>query len=130
MDSKNVKPGSIEDKFNSAVEEWIEHCQDSKVINDSSARSVVECAAYKKIVSLGYSALPLIRQLYGQESDAEWVNFSLSIVKGHGLVNAVCEILDPEFQIPDDLQGKVRATEEYTKEWLDENMHKYVHTRT
>ena len=50
----------------------------------------------------------------------------LSMIKGHGLVSAVREIVGNDFSIPEEIRGRISAMEDYTKRWLDENMGKYV----
>ena len=109
--------------FHQAVEEWIEHCRNPHVQLSSSAEPVRNCDSYRKIISMGYEALPLIRQVYDRDSLA---NFELSIVRGHGLVSVVREIVGDDFSIPEEICGRISAMEDYTKRWLDENMGKYV----
>ena len=53
-------------------------------------------------------------------------DFPLSIIKGHGLVSLVKEIVGDDFQIPEEIRGKIPTMEYYTKRWLDENMSRYV----
>lgn len=50
----------------------------------------------------------------------------LSILQTHGIVLAVNEILGGDFSIPSDIKGQTSAMGEYTKNWLDKNMHRYV----
>jgi len=72
---------------------------------------------------MGYRALPLIRQVYDRDSSD---NFELSIVQCHGLVSVVREIVGGDFSIPEEIQGRISAIEDYTKRWLDENMGRYI----
>jgi hypothetical protein len=109
--------------FHQAVEEWIEHCRNPNVQLSSCAEPVRNCDAYRKIISMGYEALPLIRQVYDRDSKD---NFELSIVQGHGLVSIVREIVGDDFSIPEEIRGRIPAMEDYTKRWLDENMGRYV----
>lgn len=53
-------------------------------------------------------------------------DLSLSMIKEYGLASAVKEIVGDDFSIPEEIRGKIPATENYTKNWLDENMHQYV----
>jgi len=48
------------------------------------------------------------------------------IIKNHGLVLAVRELIGDDFSIPEEVRGKIPAIENYTKRWLDENMSRYV----
>ncbi len=116
----------LEDNFHQAVGEWIEHCRNPHVQLSSSSEPVRDCDAYRKIVSMGHEALPLIRQVYGRDSSD---NFELSIVQGHGLVSVVREIIGDDFSIPEDIRGRISAMENYAKKWLDENMCRYVPTQ-
>ncbi|PIO08713.1 hypothetical protein COU59_00605 [Candidatus Pacearchaeota archaeon CG10_big_fil_rev_8_21_14_0_10_34_12] len=173
----------LEDNFHQAVGEWIEHCRNPHVQVSSSSESIRNCDAYRKIISLGKEALPLLRQLYdtdasfyvsGQDEKGEYAAFStkklanrqdfmsalfafqygetaeesntgfnqmtqigreesekdlpLSIIKGHGLVSVIREIVGDDFSIPEEIRGRISAIEDYTKEWLDKNMHRYVPT--
>lgn len=116
---------SLEDKFHQAVEEWIDHCRNPNVQLSSSYEPVKNCDAYRKIVSMGYEVLPLIRQVYDRENSDD---LALSIVQGHGLVSVVKEIVGDDFSIPEKIRGRISAMEDYTKRWLDENMLRYVPT--
>ena len=60
----------------------------------------------------------------GQEEAAR--DFPLGIVKGHGLVFLVRDIIGDDFQIPQEIRGNIPKIEAYTKRWLDENMSKYL----
>ena len=113
--------------FHQAVEEWIEHCRNPHVQLSSSSEPVWDCDSYRKIVSMGYEALPLIRQVYDRENPAD--DLALLIVQGHGLVSVVREIVGDDFSIPEEIRGRISAMEDYTKRWLDENMGKYVPTQ-
>ena len=174
----------LEDSFHQAVGEWIEHCRNPQVQVSSSSESVRECDAYRKIISMGKEALPLVRQLYdantnfyisGQDDKGEYAAFStkkladrqgfmdplfafqygetaegsnagfeqmtqigrdeaekdlpLSMIKGHGLISVVKEIVGDDFSIPEEIRGRISVIEGYTKNWLDENMHRYVPTQ-
>lgn len=127
----------LEQKFHQAVGEWIEHCRTPHVQASSSSEPVRDCDAYREIISMGKKALPLLRSLYdadtsfyasGQDrrgEDAER-DIPLSMIKGHGLVSTVREIIGDDFLIPEEIQGQISVVEEYTKNWLDENMHRYT----
>lgn len=113
----------LEDNFHQAVGEWIEHCRNPQVQLSSFINPVRNCDSYRKIVSMGYEVLPLIRKVYDRDSSH---NFELSIVQKLGLVSVVREIVGDDFLIPEDIRGQTSAMEEYTKRWLDENMGRYV----
>ncbi len=173
----------LENDFNQAVQEWVEHCKSPKVQVSSFSEPVRDCDAYRRIASRGGEVLPLIRQLYdadtsffihGQDKTGEYAtlpstkrltrsqdffdvlfafqygetaeesnvgfekmmqvgqeeaetDLPLRIIKGHGLVFLVKEIVGNDFQIPQEIRGKIPEMEDYTKRWLDENMRKYVH---
>lgn len=109
---------SLEDSFDKAVDEWIVHCKSHEVQFSSSILPVLDCDAYRKIVSMGKDALPLIRKVYDRNPD---YNLALEIVQAHGLSQAVREIVGEEFKIPEEMCGMILSIEEYTKEWLDKN---------
>lgn len=114
---------SLEKDFYQAVEEWLEYCKNTRVQFSSSGEPVINCDPYRKIVSMGYEALPLIRKVYDRDSSD---NFELSIVQEHGLISAVREIVGDDFSIPEQIRGHLFAMENYTVNWLDENMKKYA----
>lgn len=109
--------------FNQALQEWVEHCKKPEVQLSSYSKPVTDCEAYRKIVSMGYEALPLVRKVYDRDSSSER---GFSIVKELGLHSVIREIVGDKFSIPKEIYGKVPAIEEYTKRWLDENMLRYV----
>jgi len=89
----------------------------------SGVRELLDCDAYREIVAMGKQALPLIRKAYDlYDKD----NINLQIVKCHGFLNAVKTIAGNDYQVPQDLRGKIDEVENFTKAWLDENMAKYV----
>ena len=114
---------TLEDNFYQAVQNWKEHCKKPQVSLSSSSQPVRDCDSYRKIISMGYDALPLIRQLYDKDS---FNDLELSIIQGHGLCIAVMEIVGDGFLIPKELRGNISAIEDYTRNWLDENMDKYL----
>jgi hypothetical protein len=128
----------LEDNFNQAVGEWIEYCRNSQVQISSFSESVRDCSAYKKIIVMGREALPLIRRLFDDDAifyasgqkmqmgqDKAEKDLPLSMIKGHGLVLAVREIVGDDFSIPKEIRGRISAMEDYTKKWLDKNIHRY-----
>lgn len=57
---------NLEEEFNKIVKGWKEHCGKTEVMVSSSIQSIRNCNPYRKIVELGYKALPLIRKLYDE----------------------------------------------------------------
>ncbi len=108
-----------EEDFDKLIKEWIEYCKTS--IN-RNINIITECEAYKKLLCEGCKTLPLIRRLYNKNSSD---NFALSIVQG-GLVQLVHEIIGEDFSVPQEILGNIQAMKKYTKNWLDENMNKYL----
>lgn len=99
------------EEFDHAIKEWIEHCGTLQV-GQSSSLNLTNCDACRKIISMGYEALPLIRRLYDEDSSN---NFALRIIQGRGLSAIVRKIVKGELSIDD-----------YTRKWLDDNMHHYL----
>jgi len=102
-------------EFYDVIREWEEHCMRPEVVLSSIGGKVCDCDAYKKIVEMGKADLPMIRQLY----DEKTIDFASQMIKSHGLVKAVQEIVRDEFQIPTEIQGKLREMEQYTARWLN-----------
>jgi hypothetical protein len=109
--------------FDKALKEWIAHCRQPEVQFSSIAEDVRDVAASRKIISMGYEALPFVRQAYDMDSSD---NFALAIVQGHGLVGVVRAIVGDDFSIPQEIRGNIPKIESYTRAWLDQNMHKYA----
>jgi hypothetical protein len=57
----------LEERFQDALGRWKEHCINN--INYSFAKPYLDCDAYKEIVSMGVSSLPLIRDQLYQETE-------------------------------------------------------------
>jgi len=112
----------LEEKFNSTVKKWEAHCEKTRVRFSSSPKPVRDCDAYREIVSMGNSSLPLIRKLYDKDSQN---NIGLSGIQAFGLISAVKDIIGDDFTIPEDIRGNIKMMEDYTKRWLDNNINKY-----
>lgn len=110
----------IRETFEKYLREWQKYLSSSEVGLSSDFRRFVNCEAYRQIKNLGVEALPLIRETYDKRGD-----FSLDILKLHGLVSLVCEITSPDFQIPEEMRGKMLDIQAYTVKWLDENSGRY-----
>lgn len=106
---------SSEPNFEQALQEWIQHCNTSKVCLSSSTVPISDCDAYRRIVSMGRDALPFIRQVYDQKPE----HLGLQIVQQPGLVRLVQEIVQ-EFSVPKEMLGRVSEIRQYTKTWLDD----------
>ena len=85
---------------------------------------------------MGKGVLPFLRKLYDADASSYFPrkeyaankpsdDLPLSIIKAHGLVFAVRDIIGDDFFIPDDIRGKTSEIEKYTKKWLDYNIQKY-----
>jgi hypothetical protein len=109
----------LEDNFNHAVEGWMEHCRNPRILVSCSNKPLRNCDPCKRIISMGYEALHLIREVYDRDSSD---NFELAMIQGHGLVYVVRKIVGDEFSIPEEIRGNIPTMEEYTKRWLDENL--------
>lgn len=116
-----AKQEDLEEKFLSAMADWERHAETT--LHFSTNQPMLDCDAYRTIISMGKDALPLLRRAYELGSSND---FALVCVKVHGIVHAVRDILGDDFNIPDEIRGNVRATVDYTKNWLDENMNKYL----
>ena len=142
----------LEDEFNEGVEEWLKYFRESSALCSSDPNSHIDCAGYKKLVSLGKGALPLIitwdinnwallftspeynkRQYcsiysvfcYRTLYDRDHKdNFELEVLQSF-LLYIVREIVGSEFHIPQGIRGKLKEIENYTKIWLDENIERY-----
>ncbi len=113
------------DVFNLVFDQLVEVCRKPEVQLSSSMGPLRLSEPYRKIVAMGYKALPFIRKAYDLDSSND---FALSIVQGHGLVGLVEGIVGNDFThgIPREMTGRIDELEAYTKRWLDQNMRKYV----
>ncbi len=114
---------SIEDKFNQEIEKWKKQADSFSSYNPAN----IGCEPYKNILFMEEDALPLIKKLYeknekgkktNKEKDAE-----LEIIVYHGLPALVKEIsgnIGRDFEIPQDIKGKIDMIAIYTKNWLDD----------
>ena len=110
---------AIEKKFVDCVLEWDCHCSKPEIKLSSKSSDYLNCDAYREIVRMGPKALPLIKHIYsGRDS------FAFFPILGWS--NAVQEIVGDDFQIPEEIRGKVKDIRDYTVKWLDENMKKYI----
>ncbi len=113
------------DVFNLVFDQLVEFCRKPEVQLSSTMGSIRLSEPYRKIVAMGYKALPYIRKAYDMDSSND---FALLTVKEHGLASLVEEIVGNDFTngIPEEMAGRIDMLEAYTKRWLDQNMHRYV----
>jgi hypothetical protein len=112
----------IVEQFEQELSKWAEHCNYNFVGLSSNPNIRLQCDAYHNIVTMGTKILPLIRTAY--DIDSQFFP-GIEEVKAFGLfqvVDAICK----DFSIPTELEGKMTAMQDYTKNWLDNNMRKYV----
>src|SRR3989338_6250898 len=111
---------SLEDRFNQAMTEWKEHC--GRHTYRSSTAYVHDCEPFRTIVSMSYAALPLIQRFY-QKTSSET---NIGMIKDPGLLAAVMEIIgEDEFYIPGEVVENILAMEQYTQDWLEQNISRY-----
>jgi len=60
---------TLEERFNGALTKWKQHCRSKS--HFSFAQPYLDSEAYKEIVSIGVSSLPLIRDQLNQEIEAD-----------------------------------------------------------
>lgn len=118
------------EQFDEYARRWIDYCKQPEVRDSPRALTLIRSNYYyKRIAALGIDAFPFIRNLY----DASIGSYEeTAFIKGQGLVALVEDIVgtyskDPasriSFRIPEMMKGNPSQSEEYTKKWLDENMH-------
>lgn len=110
----------LEEKFNQEMEKWREHCK--KIMHSSFMIDRTNCQAFKELVSMGTEILPLIRKAY----DTEHSDTSKPGSLRRNLAYLVGTITKKELVIPENIRGKIVEVADYTINWLDENMNKYL----
>src|SRR3990167_4729322 len=60
---------TLEERFNGALTKWKQHCRSKS--HFSFAQPYLDSEAYKEIVSIGVSSLPLIRDQLNQEIETD-----------------------------------------------------------
>lgn len=112
---------AIEDIFAHEYAAWRTHCKENLI--HSNPHFYTDCVPFRKIVSLGKRALPLIQRAYAQENGKrEGDPF-------HHWAYVIKEIV-PEFELQGKKQGvmpregfvalDVNQVQKATLEWLDE----------
>ena len=107
----------LEDTFQKLLNEWKIYCCSIQYSNNPD--DYLNCSAYKEIVQLSTPALPLIKEVYSKVNE----NTYFAIL---GWTKLIKEIVGKEFVVPKELSDRIEATREYTVQWLDKNMDKYV----
>ncbi len=110
-----------EKEFNQIVKEWMKYCRTPAFTFNSNPSRIKKCNAYTRIVFMGYKALPLIRKLYDKKSSNNPALFS---IQKDGLIRLIQDITGGQFKIPKGTYGA--AVHNFAKNWLDENMNKYL----
>jgi hypothetical protein len=117
---------SLEENFNSAYQDWRRHIRDN-ASHHSFSKPYLDCDAFRKIVSLGRSAFPFIRDVYAKEKGEigdPGIHWAYAVNK-----------IEPEFKLPvGEQKGSVGATvcgfvaldipriKEATLQWLDDTV--------
>ncbi|MDD3887513.1 MAG: hypothetical protein PHN19_01940 [Patescibacteria group bacterium] len=105
----------LQTEFDKLVKDWKVHCEKNCF---SSIMSIFyDCEAVRKIIALGYSALPLIQ---------EELSVKHTIPYGFLWRHVVYSIV-PELEIPEEMRGKVNEIEAFTLQWLNNNIHRFAH---
>ena len=103
---------TLEQKFNEELKAWKEHSNLPRIQIDSSMHRLIDCQPYRNIVAMGRDALPMLRNVYDNNSKL------LNTIKYHGIPIAVSQILGESY-IPESIRGNMSAIAEYTKAFLD-----------
>ncbi|MBU4069385.1 MAG: hypothetical protein KJ646_00210 [Nanoarchaeota archaeon] len=106
---------SLELKFNTAIQNWIEHCDSPKVQVSCSKKNMFDCEAYGSLVQMGKPILPLIRNAYDflKKGGGE-INLLY-----HGFPHLVSEITQGKFNIPEEMRKDIRKRKKFTMLYLD-----------
>ena len=109
----------LEDRFNDALARWSEHCKRNS--HFSFDRPYLDCDSYREIVSMGTEILPLIRENYANEKGGPGEPGAL-------WVHAIRKIIGKDFEIrtSDNDRGNINKIKQFTLDWLDKNMSRYV----
>ncbi len=116
-----VEYNNLKKNFNIYLDEWKKHTR--TCLHHSTTQPMLDCDAYKQIISMGFKVLPLLKRLYDKDSSTD---FELDVIKAHGIVRAVRDIVGEDFQIPEEIRGNIPKMENYTKNWLNKNMNNYL----
>lgn len=110
---------NLEDQFKEQLGKWVEFIKGPAIQFSSMATDMMECKEYENLRTMGKEIIPLIRKHY---EDFE----SGGTMAMHALPMLVGGIMGNEFQIPVNIQGRMQAIENYTRNWLNENADKYL----
>ncbi len=101
--------------FNRVVETWGVHAE--RMSYHSNIERYLDCDEYRYLRSQGEAILPYVQEfLMSQDEDP-------NSKSGHTrslMVNLVADIAGENFIIPEEIRGRVRLLEEYTRDWLSD----------
>ena len=106
----------LEEKFNENLELWKKHCE--KTINSSNPNDYLDCEGFRNLVNLGTEVLPLIYDVAKKREYQVCFDWTFS--------SLIRKIVGEDFKIPENMCGKVEEIFNYTLEWLEKNMDKYI----
>ena len=105
---------TLREKFYGNLQTWEEHCKSWRFQLNSS-QTIRDCKSYKNLVTMGKDILPYIKEVYETKIHED------STLVSYGLATLVKEIVGESFEIPEEIQGKMDETKDYTCNWLDAN---------
>jgi hypothetical protein len=114
----------LEEEFSEALEDWRKHC--INVFKGASHGLYLNCEAYRKIISMRLSVLPLIRKAYDTGPPLKSQINSSEQYSLKDIFEVVIIELANSFKMPKRWRMKPASREKYTKTWLDENIDKYL----
>ena len=91
---------SLEELFLGNLRNWKKHCE--------SSDDYLDCDAYYNLVIYGSEMLPFVKK-YSDEVPEGFLGKLVSDIIG-------------DFEIPEEIRGKVSEIEKYTAKWLEENV--------
>lgn len=98
------------------IQYWDAHCQ--LRINSSNSRDYIDCEGYRNLVEMGKSALPFIYNA------VETGKFAGEFGWRNHLGRLLRDIVGDEFNIPEEIIGKVGRFKKYTIDWLKDYVSK------
>jgi len=99
----------LEERFENAFIDLEKHNAKPEVMDSSDYRIAIDCDAYRKIISMGKGVLPLLKDKIGR--GARW-----------SVLHAIYEVLrneNIEFEVPEEIRGKLGEMEKYTSRFLE-----------
>jgi|SRR3989344_4341517 len=114
----------IKAKFDNVLDDWLAFWTEQKTQHegkqDSRDINYRNCDAYLKLIRIGKSALPFIKEVYQDDKFAEIGNF-------FGLWSVTKDILKEEFPTPEHILGNGLAARDYTRSFLEVYLLKSTH---